>query len=336
MEENRKYGGVIDYERPTDWAKGTIPFDDRCADFTSSLPVGEKQRLLFDNMSCTDYSALNSVETQVHFLLSQINQEGIKRLQELGFLKDGQFNSSDRFTAVVSGTTDQGNSCVNVWDSIRKHTDGSGFGLLPESDVPFTATMTKAQYYKRDFTPEQLAKAKLIWEIFDFEYENVLANNVTALAEWEIEDLRRHLRQAPLQITSPVCHWNDPLITPCGKVASEHATMLFKIEKENGKWVFYIFDSYSPYIKKLSADYIIRYAYKGVVTINPKYKKSMTTAKLLKNTKNENELSINLALDDPATMANILPKFGINVPKLADGSIDWANVKIDGIYTINQ
>lgn len=253
-----KIGGVIEEVRDTDYIAGTIPYQVVCEDWKPYLPNPERQkRSSWDTMSCVTFSALNVLETQLNFFLAdgKIADKEVEELIDLGYIVDGQFNFSERFTAVMSGTTDQGNSLQNVWDSIRHD------GLLPEKDCPYTDTMTKAQYFRNDFTQEQKDKAKKILEYIEIRYEWLITNNVTSLADWEVESVRNALRQSPLQFTSPVCNW-DETPTPCGKVASEHATMSWRADD-----TFAIMDHYVPFIKYLSRDYIIRYAMKAVATL---------------------------------------------------------------------
>jgi len=89
------------------------------ADWFNYTPTGERQSTYdFDTMSCATFSALNSIEMQVLWLIAngKINKEALGLLKEQGFFDaNGKFNCSDWFTANMSGTTSKGNDLASVW-----------------------------------------------------------------------------------------------------------------------------------------------------------------------------------------------------------------------------
>lgn len=223
------------------------------------LPDDERQNsVYFDTMACVSFSALNSVETQVNFLIQNkmLRLETLQALEALGFLKDGRFNCSDRFTAKMSGTTRNGNYFVNVWGSICNH------GLLPESDWAYPREQRQPVFVWDDYyqeIPQTLKdKAKKFLELFSVEYEWVAyeTNGVTPSAE-----MKKHLLHAPVQIGAPMCAgWNSGNVPRCGSVRASHATMVYGFGS-----MIQDLDHYAPYKKVLVADYPVIFAIKGVV-----------------------------------------------------------------------
>lgn len=318
-----KIKGVIEEVRETDFIKGTIPYEVICEDWKPYLPNPERQRRAnWDTMSCVTFSALNVLETQLNFFLAtgKIADFAVEQLIELGYIVDGQFNFSERFTAVMSGTTDQGNSLQNVWDSIRHD------GLLPEKDCPYTDTMTQAQYFKNNFTQAEKNKAKLILNYIDIMYEWLVTNSFR-LADWEFEDVKKALKQAPLQFVTPTSNWNKIPCTPEeSQTQGTHATMNWKTET-----LYDIEDHYVEFLKKLSRYYMIRYAMKSVVFLKDNIKKEMSNVKIVKN---GNEIGFYLPATNQEALKAMALNYGKEIPVIADGTVDWANLKTDGTVTL--
>ena len=259
---SRKYstGVLIKPPSKSDWIAGGetgIAFKDNMPslDWTPYLPSFERQfNYRFDTMACVSYSSLNSVETSLNFLLrnGKIPNEKLQILEDLGYLVNGEPNFSDRALAKMSGTTSTGNYLPNVWDSIRNH------GLLPEKDWPFPENYSWEEYYAE--IPEELkAKALEFKKIFDVKYEYVVTEPKNAS-----EIIALHLRQAPIQIVSPICRpWNE-MVFPCGSTSPDHATMACKL---NPTLSVGILDHYEPFQKSLAWRYYIPYAIKGVIEL---------------------------------------------------------------------
>jgi len=228
-------------------------------DWLPFLPDDEAQSgHIFDTMACVTFSAINVVETQVNFIIAagQMPTEAFAELKNLGLVKNGKMNCSDRFTAKMSGTTKQGNYLVSVWDSIRKH------GLLPEMDWPWdrNGAFDWDMYYS-DIPQALKDKAKRVLDVLDITYEWLTADRSQAqFSEW--------LKMAPIQIATPVCPpWSTTeLITGCN-LAVGHATMMFHA----GQSSYSILDHYIPFKKHLSIDYPIPYAMRGVVSVKRKH-----------------------------------------------------------------
>jgi zinc D-Ala-D-Ala carboxypeptidase len=209
----------------TDYITGASPLAwegvNPSGDWRPYLPLEEKQHnFSFDTMSCTTFSALNVIETFVNFLMEKgkITSAQIGELAELGFLQNGKFNCSDRFTAIMSGTMPNGNYFQNVLDSIRKD------GLLPEKDFPFTGK-TWAEYHdKSKITQTMKDKAKRVLEILEIAYEWCPVTDTGT----EFFDA---FKQSPVQ----------GAVT---KDSPTHAIMFPQMEWE--------FESYKPFLRKRS------------------------------------------------------------------------------------
>lgn len=217
-------------------------------DWSDSLPQGEIQIGKYgDTFACVTFSALNCLEV-------------------LTGKKDSGY--SDRYTAKQSGTTRQGNYLTKVADSIRHDglVEESEWSWEPRGDNP---RYTWDEFYK-DIPQDVQDKGKEFAKKFDIQYEWVPTDVVS---------LKKHLKQAPLQIVTQVCGgWNKPPVNGCG-FGTQHATMLYKIDDEG----YHIFDHYEPFKKVLKSDYVIAYAMKYVISMKKpmldKYK-----GKLVRNT----------------------------------------------------
>lgn len=247
-------GLINEFPKKTDYFLGAetpIVFEERIAsgDWTKYLPTGEKQRFIFDTSSCVTFSALNVIEAQLKWMLknNKLPLTTIQFLEQAGYLKGEEFNFSDRFTAIMSGTTDKGNSLVKVWDSIRKD------GLLPESDLPFGGT-TFAEYHNaKEITPAMKTKAKKILEYFSFMYDWVAYDGEFGFTKAEIDASKKILKHVPLHMGVPV-------------PATHAVTMYYMNDEKYGR-----FDHYEPFMRDEKIKYKpVQFALRGVVGIKAK------------------------------------------------------------------
>lgn len=196
--------GVILGQRNTDYVSGRIgaslPYEVRVPDgnWEQYLPVGEIQRNSnTDLMACVSFSALNAIETQLRFF-------GDER------------NLSDRFTAMMSGTTKQGNYLFRVVDSIRHD------GVVLEEEYPAPENYNWDTYYTAP-PIEIINRAKEFLGEYEVKYEWILNTK---------ESMLHHIKHAPIQIVI----FNHT-----------HAVMSFYREED----IIHYFDSYDPFIKKV-------------------------------------------------------------------------------------
>lgn len=196
--------GVLLGKKPSDYVAGEftfIGFEDRnpSGDWRPYLPTKEIQYGKEDSMSCVSFSAINAIEIQQKFLTGK------------------EENYADRWIAVKSNTTPQGNYLYTVAETIRE------YGLVKESSFPAPPNYTFSAYHAKP-SPElnaQLEKEGKEWkQEWDFRYEWVQATK---------SEMLKHIKQAPLQIVIP-----------------GHAIVNFLCEQD----VVNYFDTYNPHEKK--------------------------------------------------------------------------------------
>lgn len=216
--------GVLLGHRPTDYIAGSSPIEYKVVlqdgNWEKFLPTGERQRNFLETMACVSFSACNSIEIQ------EKQQTGI------------EMNYSDRWIALMSETTPQGNWLWKVGDTVRK------YGMVLESDFPSKQNMSWDDYYS--ITPEKKAelieKGKAWLQKWDVKTEFIN----TSISMWYTvkEDLIKHIKHAPLQIVKP-----------------GHAITNFYNQDDVANY----FDSYLPFKKKIAYSGI-ETAYKYVLT----------------------------------------------------------------------
>ncbi len=269
----KQTGLIIVQPQPEDYIAGAfsaIPDQIRVGDgnWKKYLPATEKQYGIgFDTLSCTSFSALNCIEAQINFLITEkiMSFDQYQRLFDLGYIKDGLFNASDRFTAITSGTTKLGNDFRTVWESIRVN------GLLPEDDLPFGGT-TFEEYHGANISNEMRAKAKKFLELFTIQYEWVFFDNNPDFETNALIATRKALLQAPVHIAIPL--------------PSHHATMMYAIDPGVS---FDTFDTYPPFLFNDLFSVPIHFALKGYVT--PKIDEPFIFTKDLYLTKRDPEVA---------------------------------------------
>jgi len=250
MNESVKQTGFIDIGlRPSDYKTGALTFEERIVsgDWRPYYPTVEKQYGIgFDTLSCTTFSAMNVIEMQLNWMIknNKIPAENLKGLTDLGFIdENGMFNCSDRFTAIMSGTTEVGNYFQAVWDSIRKD------GILPEKDFPFGGTNWSEYHDKNNITEAMKAKAKLVLKYLSFAYEFVTFDQDPNFSPEQQELCKKALKHTPLHISIPV--------------PSTHAISLGYIDENS----VYTFDQYPPFAFTAQIQYPVHYVLKGLVTV---------------------------------------------------------------------
>lgn len=257
-------GVLIAPPLPTDYVAGAVSavvYKERAKDgqWGKYRPTAEKQiGVYFDTMSCVTFAALNHVEEQVAYLIEigLLAGDDLQTLKDMGFFdENGKFNASDRFIAILSGTTKQGNYLNAVWEAIRT------YGLLPEKDLPGRLD-DRTPWEWEDWmnpaaiTQEMKDKAVKVKDILQFAYEWISTDQ---------ESIKYHLKQAPIQIAAPVCSpWNTTEIIKACSAGAGHSTI---IDGYIDKKEFEDFDHYNPFDKRLAWNYKISAALKGIVEV---------------------------------------------------------------------
>lgn len=187
-----------------------------------------------------------------------LSKENKRWLEQNGYItENGKVEFSDRFNAILSGTTRNGNSLKAPIESIRKD------GLIPKSMLPANSQMTWEDYHNQaDITPQMIYLGKEFTKRFTINYERVLASTFA-------EYLDQHM------INTGAFAWPKPVKGeyPATANTPNHAFMLVKNP------AFLAFDNYyddgkeGDFIKKLAKDYRFLDGYRVFIskeTPNPK------------------------------------------------------------------
>ena len=241
-------------------------------DWLPFVSDGNPQKYAFDTDCCMTLSACNILETQLNFLKAQglIPQGHLKFFTDNGYISNGQFQLSERFSAILNGTSINGNGFQNVWQGFRKN------GILPRSMLNYTYEQSTkfltqermcGDYYDQNvITPDMKKLALESLKYLFFQWEFVVNDELNRPSATDISQINMALKQAPLHIAIPACPtWNSGNVMACGIKTPQHGVMLCGIKGDKS---YEIFDQYAPYVKTLSADYPIPYCCKGTVTIN--------------------------------------------------------------------
>lgn len=118
------------------------------------LPKGEVQRGLEDFMDCASRGPLNIIETKLNYLVQNdlLPQETIEWLADNDYLTESGVELSDAFIAILSGTTDKGNSMKAPINAIHE------FGVIPKRMLPALPSMTFADYHDPNRITWQMRK----------------------------------------------------------------------------------------------------------------------------------------------------------------------------------
>lgn len=271
--ENGKNSGVIINIRPSDFMAGAetaVVYDERLpsGDWEPYKPTDEWQRkklgnnLGYDTLSCVTFSALNSVEQQITFLMKsgRLPITTKDTMQALGYLdENGLPNFSDWFSSIVDGTTVDGNFLQAPWDSFRK------FGALPQKDGKSVNDFnSQAEWLNpANITQEMRDKALRFIELFDIFYEWVALGS-----PYQWGNFNKHVKHAPLHVLLPTCStWNTHNGTAgtCAGVTTVNHAVLYQGSTKDA--LRKVLDHYDPFIKRLASDYYIPFALKGVVSV---------------------------------------------------------------------
>jgi len=189
-------------------------------DWRPFAPHGEAQ---LNSQFCVNFSYCNCVETMANY------QKFEHQLEE--------FNLSDRWSAVKSGTKD-GNTPQKVANA------GNNFGNVLEEDCPW------GQFW--------LENPGTYWdEIQDLSQvkpHQIYEGPNWSLVDTDIQNLKNALAYSPLQIGVIVGEtWNDDVIKRPLQQFGGHAVELLWIDSQ----YMWIYDSYPPFLKKLTLDYSV-------------------------------------------------------------------------------
>lgn len=194
-------------------------------DWTESLPQKEIQcRDNVETMACTSFGTLNILETLISFL----------------FKEDKNF--SERYTAILSDTTEQGNSPQKVVEAILS------FGLIDEEILPFTDIKSWDEYYSpKPMDKKYIRIGKKFLEEYNIKHEWVFKGGTV---EEKQKAIREALKRSPVGVS--VCAWvaNEKGVYYKTGI-DNHWTMCYGIDDSGD---YKIYDSYDNTLKIYSKD----------------------------------------------------------------------------------
>jgi len=238
MEKVKQTGLIVDSPADTLWIAGLetgVDYEENLpsGDWRDYEPTAERQNnpFVFDTLSCATFSFLNVLET---FLKWQIKNNKLNAAQ-LKFLKDNKYfdenenvNFSDKYLAILSGTTKNGNTLQNV------AAGASAYGLIPQSVLGFYNETTWEQWHDRSqITQAMLTLGQEFLKYFSIKYEMAFYDEEKGIPEGSLESIEKSIKQAPLHVAIPR--------------PAHHAVELTYIEPEKS---YTIFDTYDPYRKE--------------------------------------------------------------------------------------
>lgn len=232
----------------------------------------EGQRYGFwDTDDCWDFSACELAETRLEMLwkMNLIPDDTKQWLIQNKYLdSDGDFYLSRRWEAILSGVTSNGNNQLNFWKDIGGTMFKQGYGLIPNWMLPFSVNetnqfVTRSQFDSEYYNPNIITDAmrqmgQEFLKRFFLQAENIPGGYIQDISN----SLITYLKEGSMQIGIPVPQdgsWNQVKVDyPKGRTNADHAVELYKFSPETDpKYPFFIYDSYEPHLKQLSADYFI-------------------------------------------------------------------------------
>lgn len=205
-----------------------IPADGR----QQFLPDGELQFGVNDFMDCASRGPINILEAKFTWLYTNDKLKNRKWLEDNGYVQNGRVLFSDRFVAIKSGTTQQGNSLKAPLDAIYRH------GLIPKKMLPKPEGATFEQYHT-GVTPEMEALGTEFAARFVINYEKVTEADFAKADDF---------------LDVAVFAWPTPVagIYPRMEMDPNHVVAIIRPE-------YFVFDNYldgdGDYIKQLSPNY---------------------------------------------------------------------------------
>jgi len=252
---NKNFGVDLEKEKleqsVEDWNFGATSLEtiDKVpvGEIMSYLPIGELQRGQEDFMDCVTRAFHNRIELGLNYLLRTKQLPNEQWFKDKGYIKDNHFELSDRFIAILSNTTRQGNSIKAPIDAIRK------YGVIPKIMLPANQRMTFDEYHRKtDITDKMYALGKESLTKLSFNYEKVFKSQYADFKE-------------PVVVAGFA--WPNPINDEYPRVQGTF----------NHSWLnlfpkYYAYDNYidsvdGDWVKKLSPDYdFYEYGYRVIIT----------------------------------------------------------------------
>jgi len=203
------------------------------------LPDGELQKAKEDTKSCATYAPTEKLEADfTYFYQTTMQAENKKWLEDNGYVNNNHITFSKRFIAILSGTTQQGNSLIAPLQAMNDN------GLIPEALLPLVPTMTFAEWIDPScITPDIKHLGQQFNSHFHIYYEKVYAVHT------------QDVLKDDMLVTCGYA-WPEPVNGEYPRVEYDFNHVFLKI------WPppTYIFDTYydsvdGDFIKKLASNY---------------------------------------------------------------------------------
>lgn len=210
------------------------------------LPIGEVQGGKQDFADCATRSPTNHLEALFTFHYQHnMRQENKVWLEMNGYVHDNRIVFSDRFNAILSGTTRQGNSLKAPIDSMRKN------GMIPKKMLPKGEWMMWEDYHKKsDITQAMLDLGIEFTKRFPIHYDQVNRLHFSEALKDDMLGVAGHAWEPPV---------NGVYLKNDGEF--NHAFLLYGLPE------YQAFDNYmeapNDFTKNLAPDYkMFDYAYR--------------------------------------------------------------------------
>lgn len=210
------------------------------------LPIGERQNIGSEKSDCATRSPINLLETKFNWLLRMKKLKNVQWLEQNGYIKDNYIEFSDRYVAVLSGTTLQGNSLIAPLKAIHE------WGLIPKAMFP---QVPNAKDYYTQPTDEMKALGKKFAEIFTINYERVYTKDLPTALENDMVGVAAYAWPMPVNGVYP----------RADDMPFNHAFLVWKP-------LYSAFDNYidqvdGDFIKALASDYnFYEYGYRVYIS----------------------------------------------------------------------
>lgn len=207
---------------------------------TQWLPVGELQFSGgVDYTDCASRSPVNHLESLFSYHYAHtMKPENKKWLEDQGYIQDGKVTFSDRYIAVLSGTTHSGNSLKAPLEAIRTQ------GLIPKKLLPKTDDLTWNEYYAP--IPQKLEDlGQEFLKRFTINYEQVSQSQLAEVLATDMVGVAAYAWPIPVNGVYPA--------TPG---TFNHAFILYDLPKYQAYDNYYDAGVAGDFTKTLAPDYI--------------------------------------------------------------------------------
>jgi len=284
-------------------------------DWEKYLPGFEKQRRQDeDKMWCVSASAENTIETEFIYQIKNrlISVEDMEWLDKKGYLdENGLPDFSDRFTAILSKTTANGNSPKRVAHAIHE------YGLIPEKMLSYRRSMSWRECYgygkwetpnTRLITKEMKDLGQEFLKRFPINYEFP-----------RINEFDEALKRNPIQVF--VHAWNG---VSNGVYVRTTAGINHAVEKIKKMPNQKIFDTYEPRVKSLADNFILMsYGTRFILS----FKKQLTKETTMKLTRKKGTQEVFITIGGERYWIKDAEDFRLLKQAQPIEKIEWENVQ---------